>query len=168
MSGRIVVAVTLVLALVLFPAVVLRALSVRPVPRPARLPAIPGADSGLAPVRVDPAAGVLEVVLGPVRLAAHTMGHRPPIQLVRVPAAGAFHGYPWEITDARGRRLPNQLLHHVNLIDPDEQELFSATARHVFAAGRETEPRTFTSLIGYPLAAGTRLLVISMFSNPFV
>jgi hypothetical protein len=31
------------------------------------------------------------------------------------------------MTDGHGRRLPGELLLHVNFIDPDEQELFSRT-----------------------------------------
>jgi len=165
-ARKISITMAMLLALVLFAAVLLRGLGVRPAPRPAELPTIPGAESHLARLTLDSTGGALEVVIGPVTLPAHTPGYRPPIQLVRLPAAGGFHGYSWRMTDARGRDLPEDLLHHVNLIDPDEQDLFSGVPRRVFAAGRETPARRFTPLVGYPLAAGTRLLVVSMFSNP--
>lgn len=130
------------------------------------LPAVPGVAADLVSVRVDSVDHVLEVVVGPVHIPAGNDGHRVPIQLVRLPAGGALHGFAWEITDADGRRLPDELLHHVNLIDPDQRDLFSNTARRVAAAGRETGAQSFARFIGYPLPAGTRLLIVAMFSNP--
>src|SRR5690606_24675369 len=69
------------------------------------------------------------------------------------------------ITDAAGNELPRDMLHHVNLIDPDQRDLFAPVARRVLAAGRETDPYTFPGIVGYPLADGTRFLVVAMFAN---
>ncbi len=109
---------------------------------------------------------VLELVIGPAQLA--TQGHhlRLPIQLIELPFEGWLHGFEWEITDSEGQRLPDDLLHHINLIDPDRRELFSPTPRRVAAAGRETTKQEMPHLIGYPVQPGTRFLVSVMFARP--
>jgi hypothetical protein len=68
--------------------------------------------------------------------------------------------------DGQDRQLPNELLHHVNLIDPDRRELFSPTARRVVAAGRETVEQGMPRILGYPIEKDTRFLVAAMFANP--
>ncbi len=109
---------------------------------------------------------VLELVIGPAELT--TEGHhvRLPIQLVELPFEGWLHGFEWELTDSRGQRLPDDLLHHINLIDPDRRELFSAIPRRIMAAGRETSEQAMPQLIGYPVESGTRVLVSAMFARP--
>ncbi|MFQ5889521.1 MAG: hypothetical protein ACE5JR_05660 [Gemmatimonadota bacterium] len=109
---------------------------------------------------------VLEMVVGPAELS--TEGHhvRLPIQLVELPLEGWLHGFEWEITDSRGHRLPDDLLHHINLIDPDRRELFSPIPRRIMAAGRETTRQEMPRLLGYPVESGTRVLVSAMFARP--
>lgn len=121
--------------------------------------------SDLARVVAHPDRNELEIVIGPVELPAGTGHLRLPIQLVEIPVAGWLHGFEWEIRDAEGRELPDRLLHHVNLVDPDNRELFGPVPRRVMAAGRETSRERIPRLLGYPVEAGTRLLVVSMFAN---
>jgi hypothetical protein len=134
-------------------------------PHAEALPAIPGADSSLVRLATDPGARELEIIIGPVHLPARTPGYRVPIQLVRIPFGGTLHGFSWRITDGAGRELSRDLLHHVNILDPDQRDLFSNTARRVLAAGRETDAQTFPPIVGYPFAGGTRFLVLAMFAN---
>lgn len=107
-----------------------------------------------------------EIVVGPVRLPAKLEHLRLPVQIVELPLEGWIHGFSWKLEEAGGRPLPDELLHHVNLIDPDRRELFAPIARRVMAAGRETKAQAMPRLIGYPVQPGTRLLVASMFANP--
>ena len=58
------------------------------------------------------------------------------------------------------------LLHHVNFIDPDKRDVFSPIARRVIAAGRETSEKKLPALLGYPIEAGDRMIISSMFANP--
>jgi len=125
---------------------------------------IEGTSSDL--VQVQATDDVLDIVIGPVKLPAHNVGYRPPVQLVQIAGSGWLHGFSWFVHDASGNRLSNEMLHHVNIIDPDRRELFSPIARRIFAAGRETAAQTMPSIIGYPLIEGTRFLVVTMFSNP--
>lgn len=131
-------------------------------------PAIPieGTYSDIVKVRQDDAARTLDIVIGPVQLPAGDEGYRTPIQLATLPGSGWVNGFSWFVHDANGNRLSDDLLHHVNLIDPDRRELFAPVARRVFAAGRETGAEVLPRIIGYPLAESTRFLVVAMFSNP--
>jgi hypothetical protein len=127
---------------------------------------IAGTATDLVRLSLDSAQNTIDIVVGPVALSAHQAGTRAPIQLVSLPVNGWLRGFSWFMHDAAGQRLPDDLLHHVNLIDPDRSELFSSVARRVIAAGRETPAVEFPGVIGYPIARGTRLIVVTMFGNP--
>ena len=129
-------------------------------PAPPRLPAA----SPLIDVRVHATDREFEIVVGPVSLPAGGPHLRPQVQLAEVPVAGWMHGFSWQMKDREGNPLPERLLHHVNLIDPDNRELFSAVPRRVLAAGRETKSEFLPGVLGYPLAPGTRVLVSAMFA----
>ena len=109
--------------------------------------------------------GGMEIVVGPVALAAAGPHLRPQVQLAELPAAGWLHGFSWQMRDGDGNRLPDRLLHHVNVIDPDNRELFSAVPRRVLAAGRETKAEGMPGMIGVPIAPNTRVLVSAMFAS---
>ncbi|MGH7460967.1 MAG: hypothetical protein ACREMA_08055 [Longimicrobiales bacterium] len=129
-------------------------------------PAIDGAASNLVRVAVDSAHNTIDLVIGPVRLAAHESGYRAPIQLAEVPISGWVRGFSWFVTDEAGQRLSDGVLHHFNLVDPDRTELFSPVALRIMGAGRETRAQTLPPLVAYPLTAGSRFLVITMLANP--
>lgn len=123
-------------------------------------------EDGLVRLQQHPDEDALEVVVGPVSLEAGGPHLRTPVQLVELPIRGWLHGFTWEIRDGEGRALPDELLHHVNFIDPDARELFAPIPRRVLAAGRETKKQEMPGILGYPLEADTRLLVSAMFANP--
>ncbi|MGH7541261.1 MAG: hypothetical protein ACRELC_09700, partial [Gemmatimonadota bacterium] len=107
----------------------------------------------------------LELVIGPMSLPAGGAHFRPPVQLATLPIEGWLHGFRWEMRDARGAPLPDRVLHHVNLIDPDRRELFAPIPRRVMAAGRETSAERMPGVLGYPVEAGTRVLISAMFAG---
>jgi hypothetical protein len=119
-------------------------------------------------VRVDdyPDEGYMELVIGPASLPANGPHLRLPIQLATLPVEGWAHGFEWKMRDAAGNPLPDRLLHHWNMVNPDERELFSPVPLRVLAAGRETSRQAIPRLLGLPIKPGTRWLVISMFANP--
>jgi len=107
-----------------------------------------------------------DFVIGPLNLPAD-MGHlRLPIQLAEMPVDGWLHGFEVSMEDGEGNDLPMNLLHHVNFIDPDKRDIFAPIARRVIAAGRETHQKKLPALFGYPIQAGDRLIISSMFANP--
>jgi hypothetical protein len=107
---------------------------------------------------------VVEVIVGPVSLPAGSGHLRTPIQMIELGVEGWMHGFSWEMRDVDGNVLPERLLHHVNLIDPDSRELFSPIARRIMAAGRETKEEGVPGVLGYPLLDGNRVLVNAMFA----
>jgi hypothetical protein len=128
-------------------------------------PEVP-ARSELVTVEDHPDERVIDFVIGPLDLPVGMAHLRLPIQLVEMPVDGWMHGYSVSMEDAEGHALPMDLLHHVNFIDPDKRDIFSPIARRIVAAGRETSEKRLPELIGYPIRAGDRVLISSMFANP--
>lgn len=99
-------------------------------------------------------------------MASHHDLEQPPALTGEIPVDGWIHGYEIEIVDGSGREVPQQVLHHVNLISPDHRELFSPIMRRIGAAGQETEPVRLPRLAGYPIQQGETLMIASMLHNP--
>ena len=118
----------------------------------------------------DSARDELVVDVGPIDLPAGISHHaltQMPVMSGVIPISGDLHGFRIELIDARGRPVPQHVLHHVNLIDPDHRELFLPISRRLFAAGEETGAVSMPRwLLGVPLKRGQRLMVSTMFHNP--
>jgi hypothetical protein len=83
------------------------------------------------------------------------------------PVTGSIYALHAEVVDERGRRLSNDLLHHMNVMDPSERELFLPISRRILASGRETGEIRFPWLLfGAPMRAGERILANAMIHNP--
>jgi hypothetical protein len=111
----------------------------------------------------------LVFIIGPVDLPAgahHAMIRQPPLLTAIVPVEAYLYGFDVQMIDSAGRPIPNRVLHHVNLIDPDRRELFSPIPLRIFAAGGETQPASMPKVLGLPLEPGQRLLISAMFHNP--
>jgi hypothetical protein len=114
------------------------------------------------------------VELSPLNLPAYTAHHDAMQAVARamvIPVTGWIEGYRGEMIDSAGRRLPNQLIHHLNLIVPQRRELFSTIMQRMGAAGAETPPVELPQvlghpIIGYPVTAGDTLLISTMVHNP--
>lgn len=91
----------------------------------------------------------------------------PPVMGVDFPTSGWISGFRIELVDAQGRRVPDALLHHYNLIDPNHRELFLPISRRMIAAGSETGAISMPRWIfGLRFAAGERLIASVMLHNP--
>ncbi len=113
--------------------------------------------------------GELDIVIGPIVLEAGASHHsvkQPPLLTVTVPAGGYLYGFDIQMVNGDGAPITNDVLHHVNLIDPDHRELFSPISRRLFAAGKETQPAAMPKFLGIPLDEGQRLNISAMFHNP--
>jgi hypothetical protein len=83
------------------------------------------------------------------------------------PVNGSIYALHAEVVDDRGRQLSNDLLHHMNVMDPAERELFLPISRRILASGRETGEIRFPWLLfGTPMRAGERILANAMMHNP--
>jgi hypothetical protein len=90
-----------------------------------------------------------------------------PIYQVELPTAGSIYRAHIDVLDSAGNPLPRELLHHLNLSDPERRELFLPIGLHVMAAGRETPPLEVPRfLFGLPLRRGQRFLTSAMLVNP--
>ena len=91
----------------------------------------------------------------------------PPLGTVTIPRDSYLYGFDYEVLDAGGNLLPSNILHHVNVIDPDHRELFLPISRRVMAAGTETGGQSMPwMLFGYPVSAGQQMVVSVMLHNP--
>ncbi len=107
--------------------------------------------------------------IGPFNLPAksghHGMQQPAPLAL-KLPVDGWMRGLSYEFVDERGQRLPNSLLHHLNLIAPEDRELFSDIMLRIGAFGSETKPYGIPFFLGYRIHRGDSLLVTAMLHNP--
>ncbi|MDP2471625.1 MAG: hypothetical protein Q8W46_12200 [Candidatus Palauibacterales bacterium] len=108
--------------------------------------------------------------LGPIDLPAHTSHHalqQLPVQEGRVPFDMTVDAYRVEAVDRDGNPVPQDVIHHFNLLDPTDRELFLPIMRRVFAASHETPPVSVPEvLLGVPFEADDRFLVVAMLHNP--
>jgi hypothetical protein len=83
------------------------------------------------------------------------------------PVNGSIYALHAEVVDDHGQRLPNDLLHHMNVMNPAERELFLPISRRILASGRETGEIRFPWLLfGTPMRAGEHILANAMVHNP--
>ncbi len=127
---------------------------------PVRPPAPPDDWSGLERTTItkNPERDELTLELPAVDLPAGT---------VVFPVDGSIYALHAEVVDERGRRLSSDFLHHMNVMDPAERELFLPISRRILASGRETGEIRFPWLLfGAPMRAGERILANAMIHNP--
>ncbi|HEV8381848.1 MAG TPA: hypothetical protein VGQ29_09700 [Gemmatimonadales bacterium] len=83
------------------------------------------------------------------------------------PVTGSIYALHAEVVDEHGTRLPNELLHHMNVMNPGERELFLPISRRILASGRETGEIRFPWLLfGARIQRGERILANAMVHNP--
>src|SRR5881227_1607137 len=122
-----------------------------------------------ARIFTDPGRGALVIDLPPLDLPAHTPHHalaQPPIAMLEIPSDGYVHGFRVAVVDSVGHELPDELIHHYNLIDPDHRELFLPISRRLLAAGHETGAIRLPGLLfGLPLQRGEHVVASAMVEN---
>jgi hypothetical protein len=127
-----------------------------------------GAQAGTPTIRVVDRGRELVVEYGPLALhagAEHATAVEPPAIMFRLPAGGWMRGYVVELVDGAGRRLPQRLLHHMNLIAKNRRDLFSNVMERLGAAGPETGTITLPRLVGVWGDRGDTLVMTVMLHN---
>lgn len=108
--------------------------------------------------------------LGPIDLPARTSHHaleQLPVQEGIIPFDMTVDAYHAEAVDRDGRPVPQDVIHHLNLLDPTDRELFLPIMRRVFAASHETPPVSVPELLlGVPFEGGDRFWFLAMLHNP--
>lgn len=127
------------------------------------------ADADGARIFLDERNGTLVIDLAPMSLPANASHHviaQPPVVTLEIPESGSIYGFRVEVVDSAGNKLPDELIHHFNLIDPDHRELFLPISRRLLAAGHETGAiRLPRLLFGLPLKRGEHVVASAMVEN---
>jgi len=127
------------------------------------------ADTNGARIFLDDRAGTLVLDLAPIDLPANTPHHalaQPPVATLEIPENGFIYAFRVQVVDSAGHALPDELIHHFNLIDPDHRELFLPISRRLLAAGHETGTvRLPRLLFGLPLKRGEHVVASGMVEN---
>lgn len=110
---------------------------------------------------------VLELRIGPVDLETEDKHHyRSPAYLATFPFDGYIHGFDWKITaEAPKPRVPDRMLHHLNVVSPNTRELFVPMAQRLLAAGRETPKQSISTVVGRPFEEGEVMLAVGKFHH---
>lgn len=109
----------------------------------------------------------LEMAPVDIPLGSGHHGGPQPLPLQTTAAfSGWIHGFSYEVVDAKGSPLPNEVLHHVKVMSPDTRELFSPLMLRIVGAGSETEPVSLPKQAGYRVHQGDSLLVTAVTHNP--
>ncbi len=130
-------------------------------------------------------ARAFEIIVGPFELPAGTRaaaemgpmgqgGHDAhggavyaPVTTLVAPESVYLTGFSYEVRDGTGAVLPTEFLHHLNIINPDNRELFVPISQRMLALGKETGSQKLPGLfMGYPVPGGTRMVVTAMMHNP--
>lgn len=117
-------------------------------------------DTRLA-LRVDADARALVLDLAPLRLNSHGM-IKTPLLGAAVPFSGWLTAFDVELLDADGNVLPQELLHHVNVMLPDRRDLFRPIMQRLVAAGEETSRIELPWPFGVPVRQGERVVAYAM------
>jgi hypothetical protein len=151
-----------------------RAFLVQPLPRSTCFAALlcaaafaaPAAAQRAGAMRIyqDRARGELVIESGPVDVPGSAHVQVLPAQAL-APVGGWLHGYTVELVDARGRTLPQRLLHHVIVMVPNRRALFNPIMLRLVGASHETPSVHLPALVGYRLRRGDPLRIAGMLHN---
>jgi hypothetical protein len=129
--------------------------------------------------RIEDEGGRLVVSIGPMDLPLpDTAGHAghgdhhammvyPPVSEVTIPFDAWAYAFRYEVVDGAGKPVPAAVLHHLNVIDPNQRDLFLPISYRVAAMGGETGRLGLPRLLfGHPLRGGQSLVISAMLHNP--
>jgi hypothetical protein len=88
-----------------------------------------------------------------------------PLLAITIPLDAMLTSFEVELTDGAGNRMPQDVLHHVNVMLPDRRDLFRPVMQRLVAAGEETDPIGLPWPLGFPVKAGEQLLAYAMLHN---
>jgi hypothetical protein len=119
-------------------------------------------------VTIDSSRKEVVVTAGPFTIAHmppnmdHGMMHEMPgttTPLLRFewPMEAWFRGFDIEVTDANGRALSSQLVHHLNIMNFNRRQLLYPAVERMVAAGSETGSVSLPKTIGMPMEPGYQL-----------
>jgi len=105
--------------------------------------------------------GHADPAMAPVHRGVETQPYRTVF-----PESGWIHGFDYEVVDSSGGALPNEVLHHLQVLVPDRRELFAPLMLRVAGAGGETSATSLPQEVGYRVTAGDSVAFTAMLHNP--
>lgn len=81
------------------------------------------------------------------------------------PASMYMRGWDLTVLDSLGRRLPQNTMHHMELVNFDRRQLVYPMAERVLGIGEETGPALIPKSVGMPLTKGTHMGLYVMWNN---
>ena len=81
------------------------------------------------------------------------------------PIDGFGRGFRLELTDAAGKPVSRQVLHHIVIENQARRQLMLPVSERLLAAGRETGNLMLPASIGLPLTKGSRMKAVMMWHN---
>jgi hypothetical protein len=85
------------------------------------------------------------------------MSHDTRLQRFEWPVDGWFRGFRVELVDARGRRVPTHVMHHMIMVNFSRRQLLYSAAERLMGTGTETEAASVPKTIGVPMKPGMQL-----------
>jgi len=120
--------------------------------------------------KVDAAAHIITLRVGPMNLPAHTSHMKmpqPPDLLWEVPTDGWLLAYHPKLVDASGNGVPGTVLHHVAFWNENRADFLCPNKEeHIFGAGSEMTDWSEVPGFGYRVQKGEKIRIETMMYNP--
>lgn len=139
---------------------------------------LPAGPDATIRVTVDSASRTVRLTSGPYHVPAgdpamrqrpdggmHAHGPLEPFRTFSWPIDGWLRSVALRITDADGRALPRQLIHHINVVNLDRRQLLYPAAERLIAMGQETEDIRLPTSVGIPVTSGSTMGLVLMWHN---
>ena len=87
----------------------------------------------------------------------HGMSHDTPLQQFDWPIDGWFRGFRLELTDAAGKPVPRDVIHHMIMVNFSRRQLVYPAVERLMGSGTETGDLSVPKTIGVPMTPGMKL-----------
>src|SRR5215470_8882190 len=120
--------------------------------------------------KVDAAAHIITLRVGPMNLPAHTSHMKmpqPPDQVWPIPFNGWLLAYHPKLVDASGNAVPGTVLHHTAFWNENRADFLCPNKEeHIFGAGSEMTDWAEVPGYGYHVQENDRIRIETMMYNP--
>lgn len=87
------------------------------------------------------------------------------VQRLNWPVSGWLRGFHLDVCDAQGHAFPEEVVHHLVLIDLGRRQLWRPVAERVLGIGEETADASLPESIGVPVKRGEPMAIHIMWHN---
>lgn len=87
------------------------------------------------------------------------------VQRLTWPVDGWVRGFHLDVCDAEGQAFPEEVVHHIVLVDLDRRQLWRPIAERLLGIGEETADASLPESIGVPVRQGEAMAIHIMWHN---